>query len=82
MPPDSEDRILAAIDEAKRALHGRIDRLEKTMTGGLDDRPGLLERVRTLEASERIRNRTVCAAIVATASAIGHAIWQLIAHRP
>lgn len=82
MPDDSERRILDAIEDAKRALHGRIDSLEKTMVGGLDDRPGLLERVRILEASERVKNRTICAAIVATASAIAHAIWQLIAVKP
>ena len=82
MSNDSESRILTAIDEAKAELRGRIDQLERTMVGGLDDRPGLLERVRVLEASERIRNRTVCAAVVATASAIAHAVWQLIVHRP
>lgn len=82
MPEDSEDRILAAIEAAKKSLGDRIDRLEKTMTGGLDERPGVLERIRVLEASERIRNRTVCAAIVAAASAIGHAIWQMITNKP
>lgn len=82
MPPDSEDRILAAIAETKRALHCRMDSLERTMTGGLDDRPGILERLRVLEASEKIRNRTVCGAIVATAAAIGNAVWQLIAAKP
>jgi hypothetical protein len=82
MADDSEQRILEAISEFKRTLHERMDNLQQTMTGGLDDRPGLLERVRVLESSERTRNRTVFAAVIAAASAIGHALWQLLTAKP
>lgn len=73
--------IRDAIAESDRRTDKKLWRIENALVSGVDGNPGLLERVRDLERSESVRNRTVTAAAVAVASAIAHSIWQVITHR-
>lgn len=70
--------IREAIAESDKATNKRLWRIENAITSGLDGNPGLLERVRDLERSESVRNRTLYAAVVAVATAIAHTLWQLV----
>jgi len=93
MPPDdkaeilaaiaaSESRTMARINSAAAELRGEVASLDAALRGGLDGAPGLLARMTAIEAAESRRDRIVCAAVVAVAGAIGHAVWQVITHRP
>ena len=93
MPPDDKQDILAAIasseartmvriNSAAAELRAEVASLDQSLRGGLDGAPGLLARMNAVEAAESRRDRIVCAAVVAVAGAIGHAVWQVITHRP
>lgn len=85
MPPDDKAEIVAALKRLSEQVAGVRDELaslDAALRGDLDGKPGLLARMTAIEAAEARRDRVVCAAVVAVAGAIGHAVWQVIVHRP
>jgi len=80
-----ESVIGNALTTHREITDKRFDKIESAMSTGLDGKKGFIQnaqelqvKVEALEASEKIRNRTVMGAVFAVATALGHTVWQLI----